>query len=66
MLKFFFHIFFSLKTKSQKKFFFLFLISKLFSVELLKKKKRTTLIRGVKGPKKSFNTFFIKEYTLIF
>ena len=57
------NFFFSLKKKMQFKFFYLF-IFKLFACffQFLHKKKRQTLIRGVKGPKKSFNTFIIKSH----
>lgn len=57
------NFFFSLKKKMQFKFFYLF-IFKVFACffQFLHKKKRQTLIRGVKGPKKSFNTFLIKSH----
>lgn len=57
------NFFFSLKKKMQFKFFYLF-IFKVFACffRFLYKKKRQTLIRGVKGPKKSFNTFIIKSH----
>ena len=57
------NFFFSLKKKMQFKFFYLF-IFKVFTCffQFLHKKKRQTLIRGVKGPKKSFNTFLVKSH----
>ena len=47
----------------QFKFFYLF-VFRLFTClfQFLQKKKRQTLIRGVKGPKKSFNTFIVKTH----
>jgi|SRR6056300_918479 hypothetical protein len=60
------NLFFSLNKKMQFKFFYLFTF-KLFSLyfQTLHKRKRRTLIRGIKGPKKSFNTYLIKSHYLI-
>ena len=60
------NLFFSLNKKMQFKFFYLFTF-KLFSFyfQTLHKRKRRTLIRGIKGPKKSFNTYLIKSHYLI-
>lgn len=60
------NLFFSLNKKMQFKFFYLFTF-KLFNLyfQTLHKRRRTTLIRGIKGPKKSFNTYLIKSHYLI-
>lgn len=61
-----FNLFFSLKIKMQFKFFYLFVLKLIVCCfQVLHKKKRRTLIRGVKGPKKSFNTFLIKSHFLV-
>ena len=61
-----FNLFFSLKSKMQFKFFYLFILKLLVCCfQILHKRKRRTLIRGVKGPKKSFNTFLIKSHLLV-
>lgn len=61
-----FNLFFSLKIKMQFKFFYLFVLQLIVCpFKVLHKRKRRTLIRGVKGPKKSFNTFLIKSHFLV-
>lgn len=66
LVKIFLNFFFSLTTKKQARFFFVLLFFNFFKkFFFLCKKKRKTLVRGVKGPKKSFNTFWFKSHILV-
>ena len=66
MVKIFLNFFFSLTAKKQTRFFFILLFFNFFKkFFFFCKKKRKTLVRGVKGPKKSFNTLWVKSHVLV-